>query len=188
MTEKISQSDASSATSSGKGLIQVFTGEGKGKTSAALGSVIRALGNGLRVFIVVFMKAGYPSGEWDILSKLQNVAIAKFGAGPFVNPANIKPQDREEAVKALKAARQAMLSGEYDLLVLDEVNVAVAWKLIRLEDVISLIKAKPTNMELILTGRGADKEIVKMADLVTEMLNIKHPYDEGIPARRGFEY
>jgi len=188
LTEKTPQSDVSSATSSGKGLIQVFTGEGRGKTSAALGSVIRALGNGLRVFIVVFMKAGYPSGEWDILSRLQNVTIVRFGAGPFVNPTNIKPQDREEAEKALAAARQAMLSGNYDLVVLDEVNVAVSWKLIELDDVISFIEAKPTNMELILTGRGADKEIVKMADLVTEMLNIKHPYDDGITARKGFEY
>jgi cob(I)alamin adenosyltransferase len=188
LTEKTPQSDVSSAMSSGKGLIQIFTGEGRGKTSAAIGSVIRALGNGLRIYIVVFMKAGYPSGEWDVLSRMQNVDIARFGAGPFVDPANIKPQDREEAVKALAAAHQAMLSGKYDLLVLDEVNVAVAWKLINLEDVISLIRAKPTDMELILTGRGADKEIVRMADLVTEMLNIKHPYDEGITARKGFEY
>lgn len=134
------------------------------------------------------MKAGYPSGEWDVLSGLQNVGIARFGAGPFVNPSDVKPQDKEEAVKALAAARQAVLSGEYDLVVLDEVNIAVAWKLIGLEDVISLIRAKPADVELILTGRGADKEIVRMADLVTEMLNIKHPYDEGTAARRGIEY
>jgi cob(I)alamin adenosyltransferase len=178
----------SPTSSSRKGLIQVFSGEGKGKTSAALGSVIRAIGNGLRVFIVAFMKAGHPSGEWDVLSGLQNVRVARFGAGPLVNPANIKPQDKEEAIKALTAARQAMLSGNYDLVVLDEVNVAVAWELIKLEDVISLIEDKPPEIELILTGRGADKEIVKMADLVTEMLNIKHPYDEGIAARKGFEY
>ncbi len=178
----------SPTSSSHKGLIQVFTGEGKGKTSAALGSVIRALGNGLRVFIVVFMKAGQPSGEWDILSGLQNVSVARFGAGPLVNPASIKPQDREEAEKALAAARQAMLDGKYDLIVLDEVNVAVAWELIKLDDVIRLIEDKPPELELILTGRGADKEIVKMADLVTEMLNIKHPYNEGNVARKGFDY
>ena len=188
MTEKTQPSDVSSTPPLDKGLVQVFTGEGRGKTSAALGTVIRALGNGLRVLIVVFMKAGHPSGEWDVLSKLQNVGIARFGAGPFVNPANVKPQDREEAVKALAAARQAMLSGDYDLVVLDEVNVAVAWKLIELSEVLGLIKEKPTGVELILTGRGADKEIVRMADLVTEMLNIKHPYEEGTAARRGIEY
>ncbi|UCB44232.1 MAG: cob(I)yrinic acid a,c-diamide adenosyltransferase [Dehalococcoidales bacterium] len=181
-------SDVSSTPPPRKGLVQVFTGEGRGKTSAALGTVIRALGNGLRVFITVFMKAGHPSGEWDILSTLQNVDIARFGAGPFVDPANIKPQDKEEAAKALAAARQAMLGGEYDLVVLDEVNVAVAWKLIKLEDVINLISEKPADVELIFTGRGADKEIVRMADLVTEMLNIKHPYDEGTAARKGIEY
>jgi len=188
LTEKTPPSDVSSPPPLEKGLVQVFTGEGRGKTSAALGTVIRALGNGLRVFIVVFMKAGHPSGEWDVLSKLQNVGVARFGAGSFVDPANIKPQDREEAARALVAAHQAMLSGEYDLVVLDEVNVAVAWKLIELEDVISLIGEKPTDVELILTGRGADKEIVRVADLVTEMLNIKHPYDEGTAARRGIEY
>ena len=188
MTEKTPPSNVSPTSSSRKGLIQVFSGEGKGKTTAALGSVIRALGSGLRVFIVVFMKAGHPSGEWDVLSKLQNITVTRFGAGPLVNPASIKPQDREEAMMALTVARQAMLSGNYDLVVLDEINVAVAWELIKLKDVIGLIEDKPPELELILTGRGADKEIVKMADLVTEMLNIKHPYDKGIAARKGFEY
>jgi len=188
LTEKTPPSNVSPTSSSHKGLIQVFTGEGKGKTSAALGSVIRALGNGLRVFIVAFMKAGHASGEWEVLSGLPNLSVARFGAGPLVNPANIRPQDREEAMKALAEARQAMLSGNYDLIVLDEVNVAVAWGLIKLDDVIRLIEDKPLELELILTGRGADKEIVKIADLVTEMLNIKHPYDEGIVARKGFDY
>jgi cob(I)alamin adenosyltransferase len=134
------------------------------------------------------MKAGQPSGEWNILAGLPNVTVSRFGSGPFVDPTNITQRDREEASKAMAAARQAILSGEYDLVVLDEVNVAVAWQLIELDDVIHLIEDKPPNVELVLTGRGADKEIVKMADIVTEMLNIKHPYDEGITARRGIEY
>jgi len=178
----------SSAESFGRGLVQVFTGEGRGKTSAALGTVLRALGNGLKAFIVAFMKAGQPSGEWQVLSGLQNVTVARFGARVFVDPDNVKPEDREEATQALSAARQATLGGEYDLVVLDEVNVAVVWKLIELDEVLRLIEQKPPNVELILTGRGADKEIIRAADLVTEMLNIKHPYDEGTTARRGIEY
>ena len=178
----------SSTESFGKGLVQVFTGEGRGKTSAALGTVIRALGNGLRVSIVAFMKAGYPSGEWEFLSGLPNVSVTRFGAGPFVDPARVSPEDREQAAQALRAAREAVLGGNYDLVVLDEVNVAVAWKLVDLHDVLELIEGKPGNVELILTGRSADKEIIRAADLVTEMLNIKHPYEGGTAARRGIEY
>ena len=178
----------SSTRSFSKGLVQVYTGEGKGKTTAAMGTVLRALGNDLKVCIIALMKAGQPSGEWNILSGLPNVSITRFGSGPLIDPADITPKDREEASKALAAARQAILGGEYDLVVLDEVNIAVAWKLIGLDEVLHLIEDRPPDVELILTGRGADKEIVKMADIVTEMLNIKHPYNEGVAARRGIEY
>lgn len=171
-----------------KGLVQVFTGEGRGKTSAALGTVVRALGNGLRVFIVAFMKAGRPSGEWQLLSGLSNITIARFGTDVFVDSRNVTSEDREQAAQALRAAREAMLSGEYDLVVLDEVNVAVAWKLVALDEVLRLMEDRPAKVELILTGRSADKEIIRAADLVTEMLNIKHPYQEGTAARRGIEY
>ena len=175
-------------TKNSRGLVQIFTGEGKGKTSAALGVVIRALGQGLRVYIVFFMKGDYPYGERLILSKLPNVTMASFGSLEFVDPANIKPEEIEQARQALAAAREAMLSGSYDLVVLDEVNVAVAWKLVELDDVIRLIDDKPPNVELILTGRKADIKLVQRADLVTEMLKIKHPYDEGVMAREGIEY
>lgn len=187
MTEKTLFSSSASEPFT-KGLVQVFTGEGKGKTTAALGAVIRALGGGLRVYIVYFMKGSYPYGERNILSKLPNVTMASFGSLEFVDPANVKPEEKEQARQALAAAREAMLSGSYDLVVLDEVNIAVAWKLVELDEVIKLISDKPQHMELILTGRYADKELVKMADLVTEMLKIKHPYNEGIKARAGIEY
>lgn len=171
-----------------RGLVQIFTGDGKGKTSAALGAVLRALGNGLRVYFVSLMKGDYPYGERNILSQLPNIKLASFGRRSFVDPANIKPEDKEQARQALAAAREAMLSGNYDLVVLDEVNVAVAWKLVELDEVIKLIQDKPPNVELILTGRKADAKLVQLADLVTEMLKIKHPYDEGVAARRGIEY
>jgi len=171
-----------------KGLVQIFTGNGKGKTSAALGAVIRALGHGLRVYFVYFMKGDYPYGERHILSKLPNVKIASFGQKGFVDPANIKPEEKEQARLALAAAREAMLSSSFDLIVLDEINIAVAWKLIELDEVVKLISDKPPHVELILTGRQADAKLIKSADLVTEMVKIKHPYDKGIKARKGIDY
>ena len=116
-----------------QGLVQIFTGDGKGKTSAALGTVLRALGHGLKVYLVFFMKGNYPYGERSILSRLPNIEVTSFGHRHFVDPANVKPEEREEARQALAAARQAMLSGKYDLVVLDEVNVAVACQLVELD-------------------------------------------------------
>ncbi len=171
-----------------RGLLQIFTGDGKGKTSAALGAVLRALGYGLRVYFVFFMKGDYPYGERNILSKLPNIEVVSFGHRGFVDPANIKPEEKEQARQGLAAGREAMLGGNYDLVVLDEVNVAVACKLVELDEVIRLIEDKPPNVELILTGRNADTRLVQLADLVTEMLKIKHPYDEGVMARKGIEY
>ena len=171
-----------------KGLVQIFTGEGRGKTSAALGVALRALGHGLRVCIVVFMKGDYPYGEWEALSKLPNVNIARFGFRTFTDPAKVKPEEIEQAKQALAAAREAMLGGNYDLVVLDEVNIAVAWKLVELDEVVRLIGDKPPKVELILTGRQADARLVQLADLVTECLKIKHPYDKGIKARAGIDY
>ena len=187
MTEKASVPGSSSSEPISRGLVQVFTGDGKGKTTAALGTVIRALGHGLRVCIVVFMKGDYPYSEWKFLSKLPDVKLARFGFRTFTDPANIKPEEIEQAGQALAAAREAMLSGHYDLVVLDEVNIAVAWKLVALDEVLRLISDKPSNVELILTGRHADTKLVQQADLVTEMLNIKHPYEKGIKARKGIE-
>jgi len=177
----------SDATST-KGLVEIFTGEGKGKTSAAIGAIIRALGHDLRVYIVFFMKGDFPYGEQKILGQLPNCTVERFGFQEFVNPANVKPEEKEEARKALEAARKAVLSQKYDVVILDEVNVAVAWKLINLDDVIKLIRNKPEKVELILTGRYADPKLIKMADLVTDMVKVKHPFDKGILSRKGIEY
>jgi cob(I)alamin adenosyltransferase len=171
-----------------QGLVQIFTGDGKGKTSAALGSIIRALGHGLRVFVIFFMKGEYPYGERNILSKLPDVTVVSFGSEEFVYPADIKTEQIAQAAQALNAAREAMLSGKYDLLILDEVLVAAAFKLVDVNDVARLIQDKPKKVELILTGRKADPKLVQMADLVTEMVKIKHPFDQGISSRKGFEF
>ena len=172
----------------GKGLVQVFTGNGKGKTTAALGTILRAAGHGLRIFIVFFMKGDYDYGEFSTLSRLPHVNVASFGFRHLTDPANIKPEEVEQARLALTAAREAVLSGNYDLVVLDEVNVALGFKLVELDEVVKLIKDKPPDVELILTGRYADTRLIEMADLVTEMVKVKHPFDKGIKARRGIEY
>ena len=176
------------ASSDRKGLVEVFTGDGRGKTSAALGVILRALGHDFRVCIIHFMKGNYPYGEQKTLARLPNVTLAVFGRTSFVDPHNVEEEDRKEARRALNAAREAMLSGKYDLVVLDEVNVASAWGLVGLDEVIKLIEDKPENVELILTGRYADEKLIELADLVTEMVAIKHPFDEGIEARPGLDY
>ena len=172
----------------GKGLIQVFTGNGKGKTTAALGTILRAAGHGFRVFIVFFMKGDYGYGEFSTLTKLPNVDMASFGLQSLTDPSNIKPEEIEQARLALEATREAILSGNYDLIVMDEVNVALGFNLIELDEVVKLIKDKPPKVELILTGRYADTELIELADLVTEMVKVKHPFDKGIKARKGIEY
>ena len=170
------------------GLVEIFTGNGKGKTSAALGLVMRALGHGLTVHIIFFMKGNYLYGERNTLAQLSNVSFLSFGHEDFVDPQNVKPEEREQAVEALHAAREAITSGKFDIVVLDEVNVAVSWKLIEIEEVLKLIGEKPPNVEVILTGRYADQRLIEMADLVTEMVEVKHPYQKGIMARKGIEY
>lgn len=179
---------ASRTQQNGKGLVQVFTGNGKGKTTAALGTILRAAGHGLRALIVFFMKGDYSYGEYSTLAKLPNVDITSFGSRRLTDPTNIRPEEIEQARLALKAAREAVLSGNYDLVVLDEVNVALGFNLIELDEVIRLIKDKPPQVELILTGRYADNKLIEMADLVTEMVKVKHPFDKGIKARKGIEY
>ena len=134
------------------------------------------------------MKGDFPYGEQKVLSELPGVTFDRFGFQDFVDPSNVKPEEKEEARKALEAARKAMLSLKYDVVILDEVNVATAWKLIGLNDVIKLVREKPEKVELVLTGRYADPKLMELADLVTDMVKIKHPYDKGILSRKGIDY
>ena len=168
--------------------MEVFTGDGKGKTSAALGLALRASGHDLKIFIVFFMKGSFPYGEQKTLSQLPNVTFVRFGSQTFVDPNNVTKVDKEEAKKALNAARKAILSNNYAIVILDEINVAAAWKLIDIDEVIKLIREKPKKVELILTGRRADDKLIDLADLVTDMTKVKHPYDKGISARKGIDY
>ena len=177
-------------TSGKKGLVQVFTGNGKGKTTAALGTVLRAAGHGFKVLVIFFIKGNSFDGEFTTLPSLPNVEVAKFGLRKWImDPKNVSPGEIAEAKKALESAHQAVTSGKYDIVVLDEINVAVYFKLLEAGDVIRLIKEKSPDTELILTGRYADNRVIEAADLVTEMKNIKHPYElQGIKAREGIEY
>jgi len=171
-----------------KGLVQLFTGNGKGKTTAALGEVLRAAGHGLSIHVIFFMKGSYPYGEFSTLTKLPNVKFTSFGLREFTDPNNPKPEEIEQARLALAAASDAIFSGKHDMVVLDEVNVALKYQLIELDEVVNLINEKPAGVELILTGRYADPKVIAAADLVTEMTKIKHPFDHGIRARKGIEY
>lgn len=171
-----------------KGLVQIFTGNGKGKTTAAMGTIIRAAGHGLRILLVSFMKGDYDYGEYNTLSKLPNVEVSSYGSRHLIDPADIKPEEKEQAEMALAKAREALVSRKYDIVVLDEVNIALGYNLIELDEVIRLIEDKPSDVELILTGRYADNRLIEMADLVTEMVKVKHPFDKGIKARKGIEY
>lgn len=171
-----------------RGLVQVFTGEGRGKTSAGLGTALRASGRGYRVYIVYFMNTSYDSGEQEVLYRLPGVKWAAFGPGLIRHPENPSPEVKEKATQALTEARRAMLSGDFDIIIMDEINIVTGWGWLETADVVQLIKDKPENVELILTGRLVPQEIIEAADLVTNMGKVKHPYDRGIPARKGIEY
>jgi cob(I)alamin adenosyltransferase len=176
-------------TKNDRGLVQVFTGEGKGKTTAALGTILRAAGHGLKIYIIFFIKGDYAYGEYKTLASLPGVKLASFGLRQFIyKERGINPEEKKQAEAALAAAREAVNSGLYDLVVLDEIIMALDFKLIAMDDVLSLIKNKPSHLELILTGRRADTRLIEAADLVTDMVNVKHPFDKGIKARRGIEY
>ncbi len=172
-----------------KGLVQVYTGEGKGKTTAAIGLAIRAAGHGLKVFICQFLK-GRRTGEFILIKKALagQIDIFQCGSEKFIITEEDKREHRETARRALEFSKKALVSKDYDLVILDEINVAVHLGLIDLKDVITIIESKPESVELVLTGRNAPSEIIERADLVTEMKEIKHPFKKGIGAREGIEF
>ena len=173
-----------------KGLIQIYSGEGKGKTTAAFGLALRAAGNGFKVAIFQFLKAkGNKTGELALAKKFKNVKIFRNDqTHPMFNK-NIKMADLKHNAELLFAlVKTTVFSGEYDLVVLDEINNCMFGGLIEKSEVLSLIKQKPIHVELVLTGRSVPDEIVKASDLVTEMRMVKHPYEKGVSARKGIEY
>jgi cob(I)alamin adenosyltransferase len=168
-----------------KGMIQVYTGEGKGKTTAALGLALRAAGAGFKVFIGQFLKKGSFS-ELKALERLEGVEVEQFGSGSFIG-STISREDKQYAARGLARIREVINSGEYDLVVLDEINVALSFNLIDEVELLEIITKRPIHVEIVLTGRNATQGILKQADLVTEMREIRHYYENGVAARVGIE-
>ena len=173
------------------GLVIVFTGDGKGKTSAAIGMAVRATGHKMYVSVVQFIKSPAAGGESRAVERLApELDFISLGKG-FVSGAPGSParaEHQQAARDALKLARQRMEAGSWDLLILDEINNAVHLGLLDLLDVMELVKRKPAKLHLVLTGRDAHPDLIAAADLVTEMRAIKHPFDRGIPAQRGIDF
>jgi len=170
-----------------KGFIHVYTGNGKGKTTAAIGLGVRATGEGLKVYMIQFMK-GRRYSEIDALDHIQNFTVVQFGRDEFVLKENPEQIDIDLARKGFEQAKIIINKGEHDVVILDEINVAVDYNLIPLNDVLQLLEEKPKKVELILTGRYAAPEVVKQADIVSEILEIKHPYQNGIESRKGIDW
>jgi len=176
-----------------QGLIHVYTGEGKGKTTAAMGLALRAAGHGWRTYIGQFMK-GQDYGELHAAPLLGTddqgrplLTIEQYGKPSFIHVDEVSKEDIRLAQEGLARAREAMCGGDYAIVVLDEINVALYFKLLTVQDVLALIDQKPQEVELILTGRRVPDEIVDRADYVTYMQEVRHPYQRGIQARQGIE-
>jgi cob(I)alamin adenosyltransferase len=172
-----------------QGLIQVYTGDGKGKTTCALGLALRAIGQGFQVFMVQFMK-GWGTGEALIAARrlAPDFTLRHFGRPALVNLKNPDPEDLALIREAWDLARQVITVGEHDLVILDEINVALAYNLIPLPEALEALRRRPPWVEVVLTGRQAPPELIELADLVTEMRPLKHYFEAGVPARRGIEW
>jgi len=170
----------------GKGYVHVYTGDGKGKTTAALGLTLRALGAGYKVLFTQFLKQGDYSEIKALRCFAEQVEVRQFGSGKFVR-GKPQQQDIEAASKGLAWIRSTMASNDFDLVVLDEINVAIHFEVISLQGLIEFLESRPQGVEVVLTGRWARPEIIEIADLVTEMKMIKHYYQKGVRARIGVE-
>ncbi|NIM04782.1 MAG: cob(I)yrinic acid a,c-diamide adenosyltransferase [Armatimonadetes bacterium] len=183
-----------------RGLVQVYTGDGKGKTTASLGLAWRAMGHGLKVCYIQFMKGATKSGEelsagvFGGLFHFVSISADAQGAGRKSLPDEpwwtqpLTEADRACAKEALAFAHKALKSGEYDIVICDEINVACDMGLVAVEEILTLVREKPPNVELVLTGRNAKEEVIAAADLVTEMRSVKHPFSRDISARKGIEF
>lgn len=171
-----------------QGLVQVYTGDGKGKTTASLGLALRAVGRGLRVCMIQFIKGGGQYGEHLAAQKLAPLlTIHQTGRDGWIFRDKLDPEDIRIARESLDLAHKTLTAGDYDLVILDEINGAAWFGLVTVDDILQLIREKPADVELVLTGRSADEQVIAAADLVTEMCEIKHYYQQGVQARLGIE-
>lgn len=171
------------------GLVVVLTGDGKGKTTSALGMALRAIGHGMRVCLIHFMKGTLYAGEIDGIKRLApDTEVYLTGKGFCGTGSNSKKEHRANAQEAIKLAREKMLSNAFDTLILDEINNAIKMKLVDLPQVLELIDSKPPLMHLVLTGRDAHPEVIQRAHTATEMREIRHAYRQGIEPQKGIDY
>jgi len=169
-----------------RGYVQVYTGDGKGKTTAALGLALRASGHRMHTYVGQFMK-GQSYGELKALRGHPSITIEQYGDVHCIHRDEVTPDHVAQAHRGLERAREAMLSGKYDIVVLDEINVAIWFGLLSVEELLGFLDQRPENVELVLTGRRAPQELIERADLVTEMREVKHYYQQGVLARNGIE-
>jgi cob(I)alamin adenosyltransferase len=169
-----------------KGLVLVNTGNGKGKSTAAFGLALRAVGQGLKVSVIQFIKGKWKTGEAEAAGRL-GLEFAPMGKGFTWESKNLE-EDKALMRKAWEAASEKILSGEYDLIILDEINYVLGYGYLPVDDVIRTLKSRPPHVHVGLTGRNAPDEIISIADCVTEMRDVKHPYRNGIPAQKGIDF
>lgn len=174
--------------SSELGKVHVITGPGKGKTTAAFGMALRAAGHGYRVCIVQFLKTGATTGEVVAVRRIEGIEVRQFGSGRFIDPSNISEEDRRLAGEAMAFAREKIERRGCDMLILDEVNTALSLGLIDMVSLDTVIRARDRGVEIVLTGRDADKSVMEAADYVSFIEDVKHPLSKGMAARKGVEW
>ncbi len=169
-------------------MIIVYTGEGKGKTTAALGLAFRAAGWGERIAIIQFIKGYKKTGEWQIVERIEEIDIYQTGDVEIRAIGKLGEKDKKSVRDALKLAKKIIKEQKHKIIILDEINNALNYDLVEAGEIIKLLREKPVEQTIVLTGRGAPKEVMEIADLVTEMKNLRHPFDNGIPAKKGIDY
>lgn len=170
------------------GKVHVLTGPGKGKTTAAFGLAMRAAGHGLKVCIIQFMKAGETTGEVISARRGSGIDVLQFGTGRFMDSKNVSAEDRQRAREGFERAKAALSEGRYHMVVLDEINTAVSFGLLSVDEVIDALKSRKKGVEVVLTGRDAPPAFVELADYVSVVESRKHPFEEGTRARKGVEW
>ncbi len=170
------------------GRVHIITGPGKGKTTAAFGLALRAAGHGMRVCIIQFMKTGDTTGEVIAANRVRGMHVVQFGTGRWIDVRNITSDDRAAAESGMRRAEEVLSGHDCDLVVLDEINNAVAFGLVDLKELMRMLRSRKKSMEVVLTGRNAPQELVEYADYVSVIQNTKHPFDKGTKARKGIEW
>ncbi len=172
----------------GLGKVHVLTGSGKGKTTAAFGLAMRAAGHGLKVCIIQFMKTGETTGEVVTARDISGIEVVQFGTGGFVDPKHLTEEDRARARQGFERAKSALSDGSYQMVVLDEINTIVSFGLVSAEDVMDALMSRAKEVEVVLTGRNAPLGFIELADYVSVVESKKHPFDDGVKARKGIEW